>query len=82
MEKFSLDSLPSSARGLLIEQKLHTGYDDWTRWLLCDSAVAIQTEAVSEPIPYTRSTAHDSGWQWRILLQYWVGNGIVFCSRL
>jgi len=71
----------SGFRGLLIEQKLHTGYDDWTHWLPCDSAVAIQTEATDEPIPYTRSTAHDSGWQWRIPLQHRVGNGIVFCSR-
>ncbi|WP_417451327.1 tryptophan halogenase family protein [Kordiimonas sp.] len=71
----------SGFRGLLIEQTLHTGYDDWTHWLPCDSAVAVQTEAVSEPIPYTRSTAHDSGWQWRIPLQHRVGNGLVFCSR-
>ncbi|WP_262690525.1 tryptophan halogenase family protein [Kordiimonas aestuarii] len=71
----------SGFRGLLIEQTLHTGYDDWTHWLPCDSAIAVQTEAVSEPIPYTRSIAHDSGWQWRIPLQHRVGNGLVFCSR-
>lgn len=71
----------SGFRGLLIEQTLHTGYDDWTHWLPCDSAVAVQTEAVEDPIPYTRSTAHDSGWQWRIPLQHRVGNGLVFCSR-
>ncbi|TNE66581.1 MAG: tryptophan 7-halogenase [Alphaproteobacteria bacterium] len=71
----------SGFRGLLIEQALHTGYDDWTHWLPCDSAVAVQTEAVGPAIPYTRSTAHDSGWQWRIPLQHRVGNGLVFCSR-
>jgi tryptophan halogenase len=71
----------SGFRGLLIEQTLHAGYDDWTHWLPCDSAIAVQTEAVSEPIPYTRSIAHDSGWQWRIPLQHRVGNGLVFCSR-
>ena len=71
----------SGFRGLLIEQTLHTGYDDWTHWLPCDGAIAVQTEAVSEPIPYTRSIAHDSGWQWRIPLQHRVGNGLVFCSR-
>ena len=71
----------SGFRGLLIEQTLHTGYDDWTHWLPCDSAIAVQTEAVSEPIPYTRSIAHESGWQWRIPLQHRVGNGLVFCSR-
>ena len=71
----------SGFRGLLIEQTLHTGYHDWTHWLPCDGAVAVQTKAVDEPIPYTRSTAHDSGWQWRIPLQHRVGNGLVFCSR-
>lgn len=71
----------SGFRGLLIEQALHTGYDDWSHWLPCDSAVAMQTESVGAPIPYTRSIARDSGWQWRIPLQNRVGNGLVFCSR-
>lgn len=68
-------------RGLLIEQQLHTGYDDWTHWLPCDRAVAVQTESVGPPVPYTRSTAREAGWQWRIPLQHRVGNGLVFCSR-
>ena len=67
--------------GLLIEQSLHTGYEDWSHWLPCDSAVAVQTESVSAPLPYTRSIAHESGWQWRIPLQHRVGNGLVFCSK-
>lgn len=71
----------SGFRGLLIEQALHTGYDDWSHWLPMDSAIAVQTETVSEPIPYTRSIAHDAGWQWRIPLQNRVGNGLVFCSK-
>ena len=68
-------------RGLLIEQTLHAGYDDWSHWLPCDSAVAVQTESVGPPIPYTRAIARDAGWQWRIPLQSRVGNGLVFCSR-
>lgn len=68
-------------RGLLIEQTLHTGYQDWAHWLPCDSAVAVQTSAVMEAIPYTRSIAYESGWQWRIPLQHRVGNGLVYCSR-
>jgi len=68
-------------RGLLIEQTLHTGYEDWSHWLPCDRAVAVQTAAVREAIPYTRSIAHASGWQWRIPLQHRVGNGLVYCSR-
>ena len=68
-------------RALLIEQALHSGYDDWSHWLPCDSAIALQTENVRPPVPYTRAMAHDAGWQWRIPLQHRTGNGIVFCSR-
>ena len=68
-------------RGLLIEQTMHVGFEDWTHWLPCNSAVAVQTEAVGPPIPYTRSIARQSGWQWRIPLQHRVGNGLVFSSR-
>jgi tryptophan halogenase len=68
-------------RAILIEQTLHTGYESWSHWLPCDSAVAVQTRAVEEPIPYTRSIARESGWQWRIPLQHRVGNGMVYCSR-
>ena len=68
-------------RGLLIEQTLHAGYEDWSHWLPCDSAVAVQTEATGPAIPYTRSIAREAGWQWRIPLQSRVGNGMVYCSR-
>ncbi|WP_294261475.1 tryptophan halogenase family protein [uncultured Sphingomonas sp.] len=68
-------------RALLIEKALHAGYDDWSHWLPCDSAIAVQTENVGPPVPYTRAMAHDAGWQWRIPLQHRTGNGIVWCSR-
>ena len=68
-------------RGLLIEQTLHAGYEDWSHWLPCDSAVAVQTESTGPAIPYTRSIAREAGWQWRIPLQSRVGNGMVYCSR-
>ncbi|MBN8808865.1 MAG: tryptophan 7-halogenase [Sphingomonas sp.] len=68
-------------RALLIEGALHAGFDDWTHWLPCDSAIALQTENVRPPVPYTRAIAHDSGWQWRIPLQHRTGNGLVWCSR-
>ena len=68
-------------RGLLIEQTLHAGYDDWQHWLPCDSALAVQTENVQPPIPYTRSIDHEAGWQWRIPLQHRTGNGLVYCSK-
>ena len=68
-------------RGLLIGQTLGVEYQDWSQWLYCDSAVAVQTESVGDAVPYTRSIARDAGWQWRIPLQHRVGNGIVFSSR-
>ncbi len=71
----------SGFRGLLIEQTLATGWEDWSQWLRSDSAVAVQSESVAPPIPYTRATARSAGWQWKIPLQHRVGNGIVFSSR-
>jgi tryptophan halogenase len=68
-------------RALLIGQTLHEPYEDWSHWLPCDSAVAVQTESVGEAIPLTRSIAREAGWQWRIPLQHRVGNGMVYCSR-
>lgn len=67
-------------RGLLIEQTLRAGYDDWSHWLPTDTALAVQTEPVGPPVPYTRATAHAAGWRWQIPLQQRVGNGIVYSS--
>lgn len=71
----------SGFRGLLIEQALHTGYEDWTHWLPCDRAWAVPCESAATLTPYTRSTAHSAGWQWRIPLQHRIGNGHVFSSK-
>jgi tryptophan halogenase len=71
----------SGFRGLLIEQTLHAGYQDWSHWLPCDRAMAVPCESVSPLTPYTRSTAHKAGWQWRIPLQHRIGNGHVYCSE-
>ena len=70
----------SGFRGLLIEQTLKTGYEDWTHWLPCDRAIAVPCESTNPLLPYTRSTAHRAGWQWRIPLQHRIGNGHVFSS--
>ncbi len=66
---------------LLIGKTLNTDFEDWTHWLPCDRAIAVQTESVRDPIPYTRSIARGNGWQWRIPLQTRVGNGLVYCSE-
>lgn len=73
----------SGFRGLLIEQALETGYEDWTRWLPCDRAVALpcNRDDGSEPAPFTKSTAHSAGWQWQVPLQHRNGNGHVYCSE-
>ena len=67
-------------RGLLIEQALQAGYEDWSHWLPCNSAVAVQCAPDGPPLSYTRATAHSAGWQWRIALQNRIGNGHVYCG--
>lgn len=67
--------------GLLIKEALNTGYEDWSQWLLCDRALAVQSELVGEPAVRTVSLAHSAGWQWKIPLQHRQGNGHVYSSR-
>jgi tryptophan halogenase len=71
----------SGFRGLLIEQELAAGWEDWGHWLPCDTAIAVPTALAGPPDPFTRATAHGLGWQWRIPLQHRMGNGMVFSSR-
>jgi tryptophan 7-halogenase len=70
----------SGFRGVLIEEALATGYDDWSEWLPCDRALVVQSERTQAPAPYTQVTARDAGWQWRIPLQHRDGNGYVYDS--
>ena len=70
----------SGMRGLLIEQTLQSGFDDWSHWLPCDRALAVPCESAGPLLPITRSTAHRAGWQWRIPLQHRTGNGHIYCS--
>ena len=71
----------SGFRALLIEGALKTGYEDWSHWLPCDRAVAVPCESSPALTPYTRATARQAGWQWRIPLQHRIGNGHVFSSK-
>ncbi|MHB8283157.1 MAG: tryptophan halogenase family protein [Caulobacteraceae bacterium] len=68
-------------RGLLIEETLKSGFEDWSLWLPCDRALAVPCERTGDPMPYTRSTARAAGWQWRIPLQHRTGNGYVYSSN-
>ena len=71
----------SGFRGLLIEQHLQSGFEDWSAWLPCDRALAVPCELGGDRNPFTRSTARAAGWQWRIPLQHRIGNGYVYSSN-
>lgn len=71
----------SGFRALLIGGELGQGFVDWGHWLPCDRAVAVPCEGKAEITPFTRSTAREAGWQWRIPLQHRTGNGHVYCSQ-
>ncbi len=70
----------SGFRGLLIAQTLGIDFVDWSHWLPCNRAVVAPCESVDAMTPYTRSTAHGAGWQWRIPLQHRIGNGHVYSA--
>ena len=70
----------SGFRSLLIGQTYHVEFQDWSRWLPCNRAVAVPCEKTVPLLPYTRSTADAAGWRWRIPLQHRTGNGYVYCS--
>ncbi|MGD1926957.1 MAG: tryptophan halogenase family protein [Paracoccaceae bacterium] len=70
----------SGFRGVLIEQALESGYEDWSHWLPCARAYAVPTEGTGKLDPFTRSTARMAGWQWQIPLQHRIGNGHVYSS--
>ncbi|QUD90334.1 tryptophan halogenase family protein [Phenylobacterium montanum] len=64
----------------LLGKALHTPFVDWSRWLLCNSAVAAPSKRTGALMPFTRSTAHAGGWRWAIPLQHRSGNGMVYSS--
>ncbi|WP_114951240.1 tryptophan halogenase family protein [Sphingosinicella terrae] len=71
----------SGFRALLIGESLHSDWEDWSRWLPCDRAVAMPCASPTGGIePLTRATAMGAGWRWRIPLRHRVGNGYVYSS--
>ncbi|VUD62496.1 Flavin-dependent tryptophan halogenase PrnA [Thalassocella blandensis] len=71
----------SGFTGLLIEKTLHAGYENWQKYLPCDSAVTVLSQKSEKTPPYTVATAKAAGWQWQIPLQHRMGNGYVYCSK-
>ncbi len=68
-------------RSLLLGGALETGFEDWTHWLPCDRAVAVPCQTKGDFTSYTKATARNAGWQWRIPLQHRIGNGHVYSSE-
>src|SRR3546814_18787822 len=50
----------------LLGQELGVDYLDWSHWLPCDRALAVPSERMERIPPFTRATARQAGWQWRI----------------
>lgn len=71
----------SGFRGLIIEQALKSGFEDWSHWLLDDRAVAVPCTSGGSMRAVTRATARSAGWQWRIPLQHRLGNGYAYSSQ-
>lgn len=67
-------------RALIAEGVYEAGFEDWSHWLPANRAVAVACRREGDPEPYTRSTAREAGWQWRIPLQHRTGNGHVYCD--
>jgi tryptophan halogenase len=71
----------SGFRSLLVGQTMGTAWHDWSHWLPCDRAFAVPSLRTEPLLPFTRATAQEAGWTWRIGLQHRTGNGYVFSSR-
>jgi tryptophan halogenase len=67
---------------LLLGKTLGEPFIDFSRWLPVDRAWACPSERQGDEFtPYTRSTALEGGWAWRIPLQNRTGHGHVFSTR-
>src|SRR5258708_728410 len=67
-------------RGRLIEQALADPWIDWSKYMLCDRAVALPLPRSDSFPPYTLSTALPAGWRWQIPLSSRTGSGYVYSS--
>ena len=71
----------SGFRSLLLGGALEEPFDDWSKYIPSDRALAVPSKRPDGEIrPYTQGIAHAAGWQWRIPLQHRTGNGHVFAS--
>lgn len=70
----------SGFRALLLGEALAEPFEDWSRWLPTDRAVAMPCRTRTAVTPYTSAIAMPAGWRWRIPLQHRTGNGYVYAS--
>jgi tryptophan 7-halogenase len=71
----------SGFASLLLGKAMAEPFDDWSRYIPSDRALAVPSARPAGGIrPYTQGIAHAVGWQWRIPLQHRTGNGHVFAS--
>lgn len=68
-------------RSILLGKTLGVGYLDWSKWLPCNSALAVPCESSDAFRPYTQALSRKAGWQWRIPLQHRTGNGHVYSNN-
>ena len=71
----------SGSKRRLIGDALGTEFDDWSNYLPCDRMMTVSCAKGGAFNPYTRITARDAGWQWRIPLQHRTSMGYVFASQ-
>lgn len=72
----------SGFASLLLGRTLEEPFVDYSHWLPVDRAWACPAERSTAPLtPYTRATALEAGWSWRIPLRTRTGYGHVFSSR-
>lgn len=72
----------SGFASLLLGRTLGVPFVDFSHWLPVDRAWACPVAHHGAHLPpYTRATALEAGWAWRIPLQNRTGNGHVFASR-
>ena len=65
---------------LLLGKALGEPFQDWSKWLPTDRAVAMPCRTETAVTPYTSAIAMGEGWRWRIPLQHRTGNGYVYSS--
>jgi tryptophan halogenase len=65
---------------LILGKTFGEPFEDWSKWLACNRAVAMPCKTRTALSPYTGVIAMPAGWRWRIPLQHRTGNGYVYSS--